>query len=170
MTNQLHFSCLLTVGLIAFGLSAYAQTVTDVPLPNVSTRANEAATAVKNTVSAAEAGKLPTAEEIAAERARLEKMKAQLAAERAALEQYRADLVRRQQEAAEAAAKAEAEAAELAEAERAAKAAKAEADKAAKAAKAKAAKAEKSATELLAEKYGVSVEQLNAILAANLAK
>ena len=31
-------------------------------------------------------------------------------------------------------------------------------------------KAEKSATELLAEKYGVSVEQLNAILAANLAK
>lgn len=42
--------------------------------------------------------------------------------------------------------------------------------KAAKAAKAKAAKAEKSATELLAEKYGVSVEQLNAILAANLAK
>lgn len=42
--------------------------------------------------------------------------------------------------------------------------------KVAKAAKAKAAKAEKSATELLAEKYGVSVEQLNAILAANLAK
>lgn len=42
--------------------------------------------------------------------------------------------------------------------------------KTAKAAKAKAAKAEKSATELLAEKYGVSVEQLNAILAANLAK
>lgn len=42
--------------------------------------------------------------------------------------------------------------------------------KAAKAAKAKAAKAEKSATELLAEKYGVSIEQLNAILAANLAK
>ncbi len=34
----------------------------------------------------------------------------------------------------------------------------------------KAAKAEKSATELLAEKYGVSVEQLNAILAANLSK
>jgi hypothetical protein len=34
----------------------------------------------------------------------------------------------------------------------------------------KAAKAEKSAVELLAEKYGVSVEQLNSILAANLAK
>lgn len=42
--------------------------------------------------------------------------------------------------------------------------------KVAKATKAKAAKAEKSATELLAAKYGVSIEQLNAILAANLAK
>ena len=84
MTNRLHFSCLLTACLIAFAASSYAQTVTDVPLPNVSTRAQEAATTVKNTVSAAEEGKLPTAEEIAAERARLEKMKAQLAAERAA--------------------------------------------------------------------------------------
>ena len=42
--------------------------------------------------------------------------------------------------------------------------------KVAKATKAKAAKAEKSATELLAAKFGVSVEQLNEILAANLAK
>ena len=114
MTNRLRFSFLLTVCLIAAAAGAFAQTVTDVPLPNVSTRAQEAATTVKNTVSAAEAGKLPTAEEIAAERARLEKMKAQLAAERAALEQYRADLVRRQQEAA---AKAQAEAAAKAKAE-----------------------------------------------------
>ena len=120
MTNRPRFSFLLTACLIAFAPSLFAQTVTDVPLPNVSTRAQEAATAVKNTVSAAEAGKLPTAEEIAAERARLEKMKAQLAAERAALEQYRADLVRRQQEAAEAAAKAQAEAAAKAQAEAAA--------------------------------------------------
>ena len=120
MTNRLRFSCLLTACLVAFGLSAYAQTVTDVPLPNVSAQVKEAATAIQNTVSAAEAGKLPTAEEIAAERARLEKMKAQLAAERAALEKYRADLVRRQQEAAEAAAKAQAEAAAKAQAEAAA--------------------------------------------------
>ena len=42
--------------------------------------------------------------------------------------------------------------------------------KVAKAEKSKAAKAEKSATELLAAKFGVSVEQLNEILAANLAK
>ena len=76
MTNRSRFSFLLTACLIAFAPSLFAQTVTDVPLPNVSTRAQEAATAVKNTVSAAEAGKLPTAEEIAAERARLEKMKA----------------------------------------------------------------------------------------------
>ena len=53
MTNRLRFSFLLTAGLLAFGLSAYAQTVTDVPLPNVSTRAKEAATTVENTVSAA---------------------------------------------------------------------------------------------------------------------
>ena len=117
MKNRIRFSILLTAGLFAFAAGAFAQTVTDVPLPNVSSRANEAATAVKNTVSAAEAGKLPTAEEIAAERARLERMKAQLAAERAALEQYRADLVRRQQEAA---AKAQAEAAAKAKAEAAA--------------------------------------------------
>ncbi len=120
MTNRLRFSCLLTACLIVSAANSYAQTVTDVPLPNVSAQVKEAATAIQNTVSAAEAGKLPTAEEIAAERARLEKMKAQLAAERAALEKYRADLVRRQQEAAEAAAKAQAEAAAKAQAEAAA--------------------------------------------------
>jgi len=123
VTKRLRFSFLPTACLIAFAQSLFAQTVTDVPLPNVSSQVKEAATAVRNTVSAAEAGQLPTAEEIAAERARLEKMKAQLAAERAALEQYRADLVRRQQEAAEAAAKAQAEAAAKAQAEAAAKAA-----------------------------------------------
>ena len=42
--------------------------------------------------------------------------------------------------------------------------------KVAKATKAKAAKAEKSATELLAAKFGLSVEQFNAIMAANMAK
>ena len=110
-------ACLLTASPYLF-----AQTVTDVPLPNAQAQVKEtaktqvketakaqikeSAQAVRETVSAAEAGKLPTAEEIAAERARLEKMRAQLAAERAALEQYRADLVKRQQEAAEAAAKA----------------------------------------------------------------
>ena len=105
-------ACLLTASPCLF-----AQTVTDVPLPNAQAQVKEAAKAVRETVSAAEAGKLPTAEEIAAERARLEKMRAQLAAERAALEQYRADLVKRQQEAAEAAARAQAEAAAKARAE-----------------------------------------------------
>ena len=42
--------------------------------------------------------------------------------------------------------------------------------KVAKATKAKAAKAEKSAVELLASKFGLSVEQFNAIMAANMAK
>lgn len=42
--------------------------------------------------------------------------------------------------------------------------------KVAKATKAKAEKAEKSATELLAAKFGLSVEQFNAIMAANMAK
>ena len=74
-------ACLLTASPCLF-----AQTVTDVPLPNAQAQVKEAAKAVRETVSAAEAGKLPTAEEIAAERARLEKMRAQLAAERAALE------------------------------------------------------------------------------------
>ena len=92
--------------------SVMAQTVTDVPLSDVAVKTKPAATAqsaVQNAASEA-AKKLPTAEEIAAERARLERMRAALAAERAALEQYKADLVKRQQEAAAAAAKAKAEA------------------------------------------------------------
>jgi N-acetylmuramoyl-L-alanine amidase len=93
-------------------ISVLAQTVTDVPLPDATARTQPAAaTAQKAAAAATEAAKkLPTAEEIAAERARLERMRAALAAERAALEQYKADLVKRQQEAAAAAAKAKAEA------------------------------------------------------------
>ena len=96
-----HVLCFLLIAV-----PASAQTVTDVPLPDA--RAKQAANAAVSAASEA-ANKLPTAEEIAAERARLERMRAALAAERAALEQYRADLVRRQQEAAAAAAKAQAE-------------------------------------------------------------
>jgi len=97
--------------LFLMAASVSAQTVTDVPLPAAQTKpaAAKAASTVSTAVSEA-ANKLPTAEEIEAERARLERMRAALAAERAALEQYRADLVRRQQEAAAAAAKAQAEA------------------------------------------------------------
>ena len=105
--------------------SVMAQTVTDVPLSDVTVKTKPAATAqsaVQNAASEA-AKKVPTAEEIAAERARLERMRAALAAERAALEQYKADLVKRQQEAAEAAAKAKAEAEAKAKAEAEAKAA-----------------------------------------------
>lgn len=93
-------------------VSLAAQTVTDVPLPDVALNTKPAAavqTAVQNAVSQT-ANKLPSAEEIAAERARLERMRAALAAERAALEKYKADIVKRQQEAAAAAAKAKAEA------------------------------------------------------------
>ncbi len=90
-------------------VSAAAQTVTDVPLSDAAVKTKPVQTAVQNAAEAA-ANKIPTAEEIAAERARLERMRAALAAERAALEQYKADLVRRQQEAAAAAAKAKAEA------------------------------------------------------------
>lgn len=95
-----------------FSVSVLAQTVTDVPLPDATAKTKPAAaTAQKAATAATEAAKkLPTAEEIAAERARLERMRAALAAERAALEQYKADLVKRQQEAAAAAAKAKAEA------------------------------------------------------------
>ena len=104
-------------------VSVMAQTVTDVPLPDASVNAkpaqNAAQTAVGNATSEA-SNKLPTAEEIATERARLERMRAALAAERAALEQYKADLVKRQQEAAAAAAKAKAEAEAKAAAEKAA--------------------------------------------------
>ena len=108
--------------LIAVPVSA--QTVIDLPLPDVPVQTKQAATA-QSAASAAStaqsaANKLPTAEEIAAERARLERMRAALAAERAALEKYRAELVRRQQEA-EAAAKAQAEVAQkAAEAQKAA--------------------------------------------------
>ena len=99
-------------GAILASVSVMAQTVTDVPLPDAPVTTRPAATAqsaVQSTASEA-AKRLPTAEEIAAERARLERMRAALAAERAALEQYKADLARRQQEAAAAAAKARAEA------------------------------------------------------------
>jgi N-acetylmuramoyl-L-alanine amidase len=99
-------------------VSVMAQTVTDVPLSDADVKIKSAAqnatqstaqNAAQSTASEA-AKKLPTAEEIAAERARLERMRAALAAERAALEQYKADLVKRQQEAAAAEAKAKADA------------------------------------------------------------
>jgi N-acetylmuramoyl-L-alanine amidase len=105
-------------------VSVMAQTVTDVPLSDADVKIKSAAQdaaqkAVQNASSGA-AQKLPTAEEIAAERARLERMRAALAAERAALEKYKADLVQRQQEAAAAAAKAKADAEAKAAAEKAA--------------------------------------------------
>ena len=105
-------------------VSVMAQTVTDVPLSDADVKIKSAAQdaaqkAVQNATSET-AKKIPTAEEIAAERARLERMRAALAAERAALEQYKADLVKRQQEAAAAAAKAKAEAEAKAAAEKAA--------------------------------------------------
>ena len=103
------FQSFLAAGLLLASVSAAAQTVTDVPLPDAAVKAKPAASAGQ-TAAAAAAKKLPNAEEIAAERARLERMRAALAAERAALEQYKSDLVRRQQEAAAAAAKAKAEA------------------------------------------------------------
>lgn len=105
-------SFLAACALLA-SVSVMAQTVTDVPLSDVAVKTKPAATAAKSAVqnAASEAAKkVPTAEEIAAERARLERMRAALAAERAALEQYKADLVKRQQAAAEAAAKAKVEA------------------------------------------------------------
>ena len=105
-------------------VSVMAQTVTDVPLSDADVKIkSEAQNAAQNAVQSAAseaAKKIPTAEEIAAERARLERMRAALAAERAALEQYKADLVKRQQEAAAAAAKAKAEAETKAAAEKAA--------------------------------------------------
>ena len=112
MPKSLFPSFLAAFALLA-SVSVMAQTVTDVPLPDVTVKTKPAAaatqSAVQDTVSGA-ANSIPTAEEIAAERARLERMRAALAAERAALEQYKADLVKRQQEAAAAAAKAKAEA------------------------------------------------------------
>ena len=104
---------LLAACVMLFSVSLTAQTVTDIPLSSAEIKTKTAATAAQNAVqnAAAEAAnKLPTAEEIAAERARLERMRAALAAERAALEQYKTELVKRQQEAAAAAAKAKAEA------------------------------------------------------------
>ena len=104
----------LSACALLVSVCAMAQTVTDVPLSDTdvkikSAAQNAAQNAVQNVASEA-AKKLPTAEEIAAERARLERMRAALAAERAALEKYKADLVQRQQEAAAAAAKAKADA------------------------------------------------------------
>ena len=111
MPNPLLPSFLAACALFA-SVSLAAQTVTDVPLPDVAVKTKPAAAAQTTVQNAASqtANKLPTAEEIAAERARLERMRAALAAERAALEQYKADIVKRQQEAAAAAAKAKAEA------------------------------------------------------------
>ena len=108
------FPSVLAAGILLAAVSVSAQTVTDVPLPDAAVQVRQAASATAQTAAKAAATeaakKPPTAEEIAAERARLERMRAALAAERAALEQYKADLVRRQQEAAAAAAKAKAEA------------------------------------------------------------
>ena len=106
------FPSFLAAGLLLVSASAAAQTVTDIPLPDAAVKTKPAQATTQTAAKAATetAKKLPTAEEIAAERARLERMRAALAAERAALEQYKADLVRRQQEAAAAAAKAKAEA------------------------------------------------------------
>ena len=118
------FQSMIAAGLLLVSSAAFAQTVTDIPLTNAPAQAKPAqaaasssqtaakpaqATATASTTSQA-ANKLPTAQEIAAERERLERMRAALAAERAALEKYKADLVRRQQEAAAAAAKAQADA------------------------------------------------------------
>ena len=123
MPKFLLLSFLAACGLLA-SVSVMAQTVTDVPLSDADVKIKSAAQdaaqkAVQNASSGA-AQKLPTAEEIAAERARLERMRAALAAERAALEKYKADLVQRQQEAAAAAAKAKADAEAKAAAEKAA--------------------------------------------------
>ena len=107
------FRSFLAACVLLIPVSAMAQTVTDVPLPDAAVKTNPAASSASQTAAKAAseaAKKLPTPEEIAAERARLERMRAALAAERAALEQYKADLVKRQQEAAAAAAKAKAEA------------------------------------------------------------
>ena len=109
------FQSMIAAGLLLFSSAAFAQTVTDIPHTNAPAQAKPAQAAATSTAATAStasqpANKLPTAEEIAAERERLERMRAALAAERAALEKYKADLVRRQQEAAAAAAKAQADA------------------------------------------------------------
>ena len=119
------FQSMIAAGLLLVSAAAFAQTVTDIPLTTnapaqtkaAATPAQAAASSTSKTSAASQAAnKLPTAEEIAAERERLERMRAALAAERAALEKYKAELVRRQQEAAAAAAKAQADADAQAEA------------------------------------------------------
>ena len=107
----LKFQSFLAVCLILTTAVVSAQTVTDVPLPDTTVQVKSSAAKAAQTAvqTASDANAVPTAADIAAERARLERMRAALAAERAALEQYKADLVRRQQEAAAAAAKAQAE-------------------------------------------------------------
>ncbi len=123
MPKSLLLSFLAACILFA-SVSVMAQTVTDVPLSDADLKIKSAVqNAAQNAAQSATSEatkKLPTAEEIAAERARLERMRAALAAERAALEKYKADLVQRQQEAAAAAAKAKAEADAKAAAEKAA--------------------------------------------------
>ena len=106
------FQSFLAAFALLVSVSAAAQTVTDVPLQDTAVKTKSTAAAQSAAAAAASdaAKKVPTAEEIAAERARLERMRAALAAERAALEQYKADLVRRQQEAAAASARAKEEA------------------------------------------------------------
>ena len=101
----------LAVCALLVSVSVMAQTVTDVPLSDADVKIKSSAQNAAQSAAASDAAKkLPTTEEIAAERARLERMRAALAAERAALEQYKADLVKRQQEAAAAEAKAKADA------------------------------------------------------------
>ncbi len=111
---KLLLQSMLAAGLLLAASAVFAQTVTDIPLSDVQVKTSSASAAkpaqAAATTASQTASKLPTAEEIAAERARLERMKAALAAERAALEQYKADIARRQQEAAAAAAKAKADA------------------------------------------------------------
>ena len=97
------FHPFLALCLLLTVVTVQAQTVTDLPLPPTPARTDPAASGTSPS-----GNRLPTAEEIAAERARLERTRAALAAERAALEQYRAELARRQQEAAEAEARARA--------------------------------------------------------------
>ena len=117
--QKTRFQSFLAALILTVSISAAAQTVTDVPLPDaaIKTKQTAASAGAAGSTASSAAQKLPTAEAIAAERARLERMRAALAAERAALEQYKADLVRRQQEAAAAAEKAKKAAEEKAAAE-----------------------------------------------------
>ncbi len=107
---KLLFQSMLAAGLLLAASAVFAQTVTNIPLTNAQGKTSPASATQIAAPASSQTVRLPTAEEIAAERARLERMKAALAAERAALEQYKADIARRQQEAAAAAAKVKAEA------------------------------------------------------------